>query len=125
VEAAVEEVIAVSIPIFLFLAIAVVVSVYLYIRYRTQREVLVTVRQAIERGQELTPELLERLGQTPRGKDADLRRGVIAVALGVALALFGQLVGQEEARQPLLAIGAIPLLVGLAYLGLWRFGNRP
>ena len=118
-----EEEIAVLVPIVMFIAIAAVLCVYYYLRYRTTQAVQETVRTAIEQGQELTPEILERLGQAPKPQKSDLRRGVILMGVGLGLAAFGLLVGEEEAMQPLMAIGSVPLLIGIAYLGLWKFGK--
>ncbi len=59
--------------------------------------------------------MLARIGEPPRPENADLRRGVIAIGLGLGLAAFGR---------PLIAIGSVPFLIGLAYLGLWRFGGN-
>ena len=111
------------VPIVFFAAIAAVLCVYLYLRYRTRHAVQETVRQAIEQGQQLTPEILERLGQPSRPKKSDLRRGVILISVGLGIAAFGALIGEDDAIRPLLAIGSLPFLVGIAYLGLWKFGK--
>ena len=117
------EVVGVFVPIVMFIAIAVVLCVYYYLRHRTGQAVQETVRAAIEHGQQLTPEILERLGQPPRPKKSDLRRGVILISVGLGIAAFGALVGEDDAMRPLLAIGSLPFLIGIAYLGLWRFGK--
>ena len=124
-----EEIVAIFVPIVMFIAIAVVLCVYYYLRHRTSEAVQKTVQTAIEQGQELTPEILERLGQAPPRKKADikmadLRRGVILISVGLGIAAFGALVGaDEDASRPMLAIGALPFLIGVAYLGLWKFGK--
>ena len=123
-----EEVVGILVPIVMFIAIAVVLCVYYYMRHRTGEAVQKTVQTAIEQGQELTPEILERLGQAPKRKPADLkladlRRGVILISVGLGIAAFGALVGEDDATRPLLAIGALPFLIGVAYLGLWKFGK--
>lgn len=121
-----EEVVAIFIPIVMFIAIAVVMCVYYYLRFRTRQSVQQTVRTAIEQGQQLTPEILERLGQAPQApkpKRSDLRQGVILISVGLGLAAFGLLVGEEDAMRPLMAIGSVPFLIGVAYLGLWKFGK--
>lgn len=115
------EIFEVMIPIVMFIATAVVLCVYFYLRHRTSQSVQETVRTAIEQGEQLTPEILERLGQVPRREKSDLRRAVILIAVGLGIAAFGALVGQGEATRPMLAIGSLPFLVGIAYLGLWRF----
>ena len=112
------------VPVAFFLAIIIPLCLAFYFRYRNGQEVQNTIRAAIDRGQELTPEILERLGQATPPKDRDLRRGVIAVALGAGFAAFGLMVGEEDAVQPLIAIGTLPFLIGLAYISLWLIGRR-
>jgi hypothetical protein len=111
------------VPIALFAGITIVLALLMYYRHRTRAEVQQTLRALVERGGELSPELLERIGEPPRPKNADLRRGIIALGLGLGIAAFGVVLGEEDAVQPLLAISALPLLIGLAYLGLWKFGG--
>ena len=111
------------IPITLFLAMVLIVWIVYAFRYKAQRDVQATYRAAIERGQELTPELLERLGET-QPKNRDLRRGIVLIGIGVGLAAFGLVLGEEDAVRPLVAVGAFPFLVGSAYLGLWKFTRK-
>jgi len=109
------------IPIVLFAAVALVLWAFFYYRYRSRSDLQATVRQAIEKGHELSPELLARLGEPSDPKNADLRRGVVAVALGLGFAVFGIVLGEQDAVRPLIAVGTFPFLVGVAYLGLWLF----
>ena len=115
-----ESALELLIPISMFFAIVLVVWIVVAFRFKTQQNIQATYRAAIERGQELTPELLDRLGES-RPKNRDLRRGIVLVGLGLGLAVFGLALGEEDAVRPLIAIGALPLLVGVAYLGLWKF----
>ena len=117
------ELVGVFVPIVMFIAIAIVLCAYYYFRHRTRQAVQETVRTAIEQGQQLTPEILEKLGQPPQPKKSDLRRGVILVSVGLGIAAFGALVGEDDATRPMLAIGSLPFLIGIAYLGLWKFGK--
>ena len=119
-----EGVIALFIPIALFFSIAIVICVFVYFRYRSASEVQQTARSAIEQGQELSAEFLEKLSKPDRSRNADLRRGIIAIAIGIGLAAFGALIGDEDAQQSLLAIAVLPACIGFAYLGLWKFSPR-
>jgi hypothetical protein len=118
-----EGVLALSIPIVFLIATAAVVAIWFQLRYRGRRDVLETVRAAIDKGQPLTPELIERLTETPQGPERDLRRGVVLIAVGLGIAILGAAISRESVVQPL-ALGAVPLLIGVAYLGLWRFMPR-
>jgi hypothetical protein len=112
------------IPIVMFAAIALILGLYLYFRHRGRESVQETIRQAIEKGHELTPEVLDRLGEPRKAGSRDMRRGIIGLAIGIAIAAFGVLLGEEDAVRPMLAISAFPFVVGIAYLGLWQFSKR-
>jgi hypothetical protein len=96
-----------------------------YFRYKTRRELQETLRAAIQSGQELTPEALERIGGPPAPKDTDLRRGVITSAVGLALVAFSFIhTGMDEdGAAGVRATGVLVLLIGLAFVALWRFGD--
>ncbi len=88
-----------------------------------------TIRAAIDKGQELTPELVESLGKPARpSKDKDLRYALIwiAVALGFAAmgAGIGAAEGEEEAFLIISGLASMPMLIGLAYLVMWKFTER-
>ena len=109
-------------PIVLFLAVATVFCVKYYLNYRTKQEVQATVRAALERGVP-TGEILDRMVDTPPPKGSDLRRGAIWLALGIGLAAFGFAIDPDDVARPMLAIGLVPILLGAAYLVLWRLGD--
>ncbi len=120
-----EGVVMFLIPIAFIAAISVPVCLLLYFSYRTRVEIQQTVRSAVEHGQQLTPDFLERLGESSLSPAADFRRGVIAIAIGLGIAALGILGGDEiYDRWTIVGIGALPLIIGLAYLGLWRFSPR-
>lgn len=112
------------VPIFLFLAVALTFCAKYYFAHRARQEVQNTVRMALERGTPLTPELLDRLGQPARPVQNDLRRGVVGICLGFGIAGFGFILGEPDATRPLMAIGVVPVLLGLAYLVLWRLSGK-
>ena len=112
------------VPVVMFTVIGVITWAFFFYRYRTRSEMQATVRQAIEKGHELTPELLARLGQPKDPKSVDLRRGVVAITIGLAFAVFAYILGEEDALRPMIAVGSFPFLIGVAYLGLWQFTKR-
>ena len=111
-----------------FVLIAVVLCTRIYLGFRARMEYQKTVRLVIERGQQLTPEVLERLSEAPTtarpSRHRELRIGAVSVALGLGIAAFGYLLGEEDAVRPMIAIGNIPFLIGLALIGLWKFAPR-
>jgi hypothetical protein len=114
-------------PIAIAIGVTVALCTYFYFHYKTRAEYQKTVRTVIEKGQQLTPEFLERLGEGSRlrNPNADLRWGVVTIALGLGIASFGLILGEEEdAIRPMIAIGNIPFLIGLAFIGLWMFSPK-
>lgn len=107
------------VPVVLFFVIGSVLIAYFYFRHRARLEVQKTVRTAMERGQDLNPELLEAIGGEVIGGQWDLRKGTIWLALAVALGLMAWVLQEPK----LLGIAAFPLMLGIAYLVLWRLNT--
>lgn len=115
------------IPISLFVCLAVVLIFWAWYRHRTQAGLQETIRTALDKGFELTPEMIESLGQPKPRPHSDLRRSLVALAIGVGFIAFGFILDEEDAVRPLVAVGAFPILIGIAYLLMWRFeeGRKP
>ncbi len=115
------------IPIAMFAAIALIFFIVLYFRQRSRADMQQTIRLALERGTELTPELISRLGAPAEpSKNRDLRLGLIWMALAIGLALCGFAVPDPtgNALRGCLAGAAFPFAIGLAYLVMWRYGSK-
>ena len=110
------------------LAIAAAILLRFYLRYRARLDYQQTVRLAIDKGHQLTPEFLAGLEEQPRPRRSntsrDLRFGVIAIAIGIAIGSFGWIIGEPDAVRVAMGIGNLPLLVGLALVVLWKFAPR-
>jgi len=111
------------VPVVTMISFAAVPIFYFYYRHRTRQELQQTLRSAIEQGKELTPELLEQLGEPSRAKDLDLRRGVLAIAFGIGIAAFGYLHNDPDVFLKLRAGGALFSIIGIAFIGLWFFSR--
>lgn len=114
--------------------VASVILVPVYLRHRDRQQMHETLRLAYERGQPVPPELIEALqNNTPARPmstpDRDLRRGVILIAVGLGFAGLGYglwygLMSVDDTAAYVsggctAGVGAIPGLIGLAYLVLW------
>ncbi len=112
------------IPIVMFVSIAVVFIALFWFRYRTRSETQMTIRNALDKGVELSPEVIDRLGAPRPQKHKDLRLGVIWMSLALALVLIGFAVPEPDALRGTLAGAAFPFCIGAAYLVLWYFISR-
>jgi hypothetical protein len=111
------------VPLSMFIGLAVVLSLWVWFRYKAKRDLQVTIRTAIDKGQGLSPELIENLVNPPVSPQRDLRRGVISVLSAIAIALFAMFIGEEDAVGPLLGVSMFPLSIGAGYLLMHRFGK--
>lgn len=114
------------IPIVMFLGLTIVLSFLIWFRFRTRREQQETIRMALDKGHELTPEIINRLGHPEPGKYKDLRLGAIWMSLAVALVLCGLAVPDPSghALRGCLSGAAFPFAIGAAYLLLYRFTGK-
>jgi hypothetical protein len=90
------------------------------------RETQKTIRQAIEKGQTLDPATLERLLQTnapppsaaPQTRFGLITGGLVMVCVGVGLAVMGWFISLDkpEAFHPMLGVGSLVGLIGVALL---------
>lgn len=111
------------IPLSMFIGLSVVLSLWVWFRYKAKKEQQETIRTAIEKGQGISPELIEHLVNPPVPPHRDLRRGVIWVLAAVGFALFGIILGEEDALRPLVGIAMFPLSIGAGFLLMHRFGQ--
>lgn len=114
------------IPITISAVIAVVFCVFFWFRYRTRSDMQKTFRTAIDKGHELSPEIIDRIGQPKPPKHKDLRIALVWIAIAVGTGLFGAFVPDpsDTAMQALLAIAAFPLCLGIAYAVMYVFTSN-
>lgn len=113
------------VPIVMFSVLPVCIWLVSLFNYKKRLTAHETVRHAIDSGQTVSPELIEKMSLLVDPIRADLRRGVLFIAFGAAFAVLGLMVGREEgeAIMPMLGAASFPVFLGLAYLGLWAFGH--
>ena len=112
------------VPVAMFISVTVVFCALFWFRYKARNDMQTTFRAALDKGQELTPEIIDRLGHPKAPKDKDMRLGVIWLSLAAGLVLIGFAVPEPEALRGLLAGAALPFCIGVAYMLLHRFTSR-
>ena len=114
------------VPIIMFAGLTVIISLFFWFRYRARSDLQMTIRTALDKGLELTPELIDRLGSPQPAKDKDLRLALLWLAIAAGLALIGFAVSfyAIEALYGVLAGAAFPVCIGIAYLIMWRYTER-
>lgn len=115
---------AVLIPLIVFAAIAAVSIAAFHFNFKKRRVVYDAIKVAIEKTGSVDPALVEAIIRDNVGPNADLRKGIILVAVAAAFAILGLQVGEAEAVGPMLGVAAFPGLVGIAYIGFHFFAPR-
>jgi hypothetical protein len=112
-----------------------------YMRYRERKHMQDVLKTAYERGQPVPPELVSAMQTsvaTPAPvptRENDLRRGIVLIFAGIGIMLLGlgigwgiYQVGSDEGGYitgaSIVGSGAIPALIGVAYLILWGMGRK-
>ncbi len=113
------------IPITLFGALVATMWLFSHYNYKKRLTAHETLRLAVEKGQEVSPELVERMSYLNDPVKSDLRRGILLIAFGVAFICLGGLIPHDEpdAFRGMLGVSSFPIILGIAYLGLWRFSH--
>lgn len=116
----------VLVPVALFTMCALIVWAVCAYRFKTRKAVTNVLEAMTQKGETITPEIIHALGIQPRKPHADLRTGVILIALGIAFLILGIAMGQsdKEAFAAFSGIAMFPILIGAAYVGLWVFVGR-
>lgn len=112
------------VPLVMFIVLGVVFTSLFWFRYKIRVEMQQTIRSAMDKGQELTPEIIDRLGSAKPAKDRDLRYGTIWMSLAIGLVLIGIIVPEPEAFRGCLAGAAFPFCIGMAYLILHKVTDK-
>ncbi len=100
-----------------------ILAFYLFLHFSNKNKAkkMDTLVKLIEHGAEVDPELLKMLDE-PSGPKADLRKGVVWLAIGIPLTVALFFVnGGEEWEVGL--FGLIPVFIGIAYLIVMKYGH--
>ena len=114
------------VPIVMFLSLALVMIALFWFRWRARDGMQQTIRMALDKGHELTPEIIDRLGNPTPSKYKDLRLGIIWLAIALGLALTALAVGSFaiEALHGTLASAALPFAIGIGYLLIYYLTGK-
>jgi hypothetical protein len=113
------------IPIVMFMGITIVFVALFWFRYKSRSELQSTIRTALDKGQELTPEVIDRLGHPKASKDKDLRMGIVWIAVAIGLVGFGfGIPDEDEVARIFAGIAGFPFMMGIAYLILHKFTDH-
>ena len=117
---------ATLVPIILFISTAFVFWSFGHFNFKKRLTAHETVRHAIDGGQQVSMDLVEKMSLIVDPVRADLRRGVLFIAFGIAILVLGSILTSQEGEPvgPIIGVASFPIILGLAYLGLWKFAHK-
>ena len=92
---------------------------------RKRQAIHETIRLAMEKGQELSPQMIKDMSLITNPRVSDLRRGIVLMSIAVAFCLIGFInlaVHDGRATVEIFSVAVFPGMIGRAYIALWRFG---
>jgi hypothetical protein len=120
--------------IIVFIIFSSIVSVIIgpsFLKNRERREMQLTVRHAVDKGQTLPPELIDAMTKDVQkslpSRTKDIRKGVLSLATGVGIAGFALAVENASrdwggnGEGALLGVACIPVAIGIAFIILGIF----
>ncbi len=111
------------IPIIFLISIALVIILFLMWNHKTRVAVLNTVQKSIAAGNELTPDMLVKLGGSFAPRIRDLRRGIVILFFGIAGFVASFFMDVENAVIVFRSLSLFPIMVGAGFLLVWKL-NR-
>lgn len=120
----------VLIPIILFIVTGIVIYLFLSFRHRNFVTTQETVRKLIDKGGDLTPELIQSVGVKggslggKRPPYSDLRRALLFLGFGIAAAIFARFIPEPEPQSVFTGLAFFPIMVGLGYLAVHYLTKR-
>lgn len=108
------------IPISIMISFTILIGLTIFLGSKNKKEVQLTLRHMIDKGEPVTPELLSKIGAIKPTKALDFRRGIVLISIGVACLLSGNLLAQIKLA---FAIAVFPIFIGIAFLLTWKLNQ--
>lgn len=133
------EITGMVVAVAFWACVAAIVVGPMWMRHRERQNMQDIVRIAYEKGQPVSPELVNAIQsslavKTPSTRESDLRRAIIFLAIGLGFVGLGYgiwygLMSVDDQAAYIsggctAGAGAIPGMIGLAYLILWATGSK-
>jgi hypothetical protein len=112
------------VPFVVFTSLAVIIVSAFYFSYKKRRVVYDAIKVAIEKTGSIDPALVEAIIRDNVGPYADLRKGIILIAVAAAFVLLGYNIPDDEALRPMMGVASFPGLIGVAYILFHFFAPR-
>ena len=114
----------VFVPITLFVVIGGIFLAAYYFSYKKRSIVYDAIKVAIEKTGQVDAALVEAIIRDKIGPNADLRKGILLIAVAAAFVILGYTIDDAEAIGPLMGVASFPGLIGVCYIAFHFFAPR-
>ncbi len=112
------------IPFIVFASLATILVAAFHFSYKKRQAIHETIRLSIEKTGAVDGTLVESILRDNVGANADLRKGIILISVGLAFVFLGNMIDDAEAIGPMIGVASFPGLIGLAYVAFHFFAPR-
>jgi len=112
------------VPIALFAIVPAIIWAISHYRYKAKSDAAKLLTVMVEKGETVSPETIRALDIRGRSRHADLRTGLVLLAIAFGCFFLGGIIPEEEGQIFMTGLGMFPFLIGLVYVGLWIFISR-
>ncbi|MFC3194778.1 DUF6249 domain-containing protein [Marinicella sediminis] len=110
--------------LFLIMGIfTLIIVLHMTNRYRLKVKTHELLEKSIDKGIDVTPELLDKLNQDRSPRFKDFRRGIIMVAIGAAVLCFSLIIPQDDTARVFRGLSLLPVFIGAGFLLVWKINN--
>ncbi len=105
---------------FIVGTLATIILVHLMNTHKTRIKTHELLEKSIEKGFDVTPELLDKLNNVKSPRFKDFRRGIIMCAIGAAVFCFSLVIPQDDGAVFFRGISLFPFFIGVGFLLVWK-----
>ena len=78
------------------------------------------LEKSIEKGIDVTPELIEKLNHEKSPRYKDFRRGIIMACIGAAVFCFSLIIPEDDTSKVFRGLSLLPIFMGAGFLLVWK-----
>ena len=108
---------------FIIGSLATIILVHLINSHKVKIKTHELLEKSIEKGFDVTPELLDKLNNVKSPRFKDFRRGIIMSAIGAAVYSFSWVIPPDDTAQVFRGLSVFPFFTGVGFVIVWKFNT--
>lgn len=108
------------ITFFIIGTLATIILVHMMNNHKTKIRTHELLEKSIDKGIDVTPELLDKLNNVKSPRFKDFRRGIIMCAIGAAVYAFSYIIPPDDAAKVFRGLSVFPFFTGVGFLLVWK-----